>query len=112
MEQPERLTCKIKERSWRARIAAWVLRGGKTAIVFGNTIHLHKWTVKEFLADKSIVCHEITHVLQYKQYGYFGFLRRYIWETVKHGYYNNRFEQEARAAEKNYALIDRVAFDV
>ncbi|MBL7728600.1 MAG: DUF4157 domain-containing protein [Dinghuibacter sp.] len=109
VEQPP-LECRVLEASWRARVAAWVLRGGKTAIVFGNDIHLHQITFNEFVADKSLACHECTHVLQYRQYGYFGFLRRYLWESIKHGYYNNRFEKEARAAEKDHALLHRVKF--
>jgi hypothetical protein len=110
MEQPEPLVCLVKEKSWRARVAAWVMRGGKTAIVFGRTIHLHEFTYNEFMADKALACHELTHVYQYRQYGYFGFLHRYLWECMKHGYYNNRFEKEARAAEKNHGLLNGVAF--
>jgi hypothetical protein len=110
MEQPQTIVCRIREKSWRAKIAGWVLRGNRTAIVFGSTIHLCNITTKDFIADKPLACHELTHVLQYRQYGYFGFLRRYLWECVKHGYYNNRFEKEARAAEKNYALLDHVSF--
>lgn len=110
MEQPETLVCPVVENSWRARVAAWVLRGGKTAMVFGRTIHLHQLTMEQFLANKEWVCHELTHVHQYRQYGYFGFLYRYVWETIKHGYYNNRFEKEARAAEKSYHLMEGVSF--
>jgi Domain of unknown function (DUF4157) len=110
MEQPQAIVCRIREKSWRAKIAGWVLRGNQTAIVFGNTIHLCNTTTKEFLANKEWVCHELAHVLQYRQYGYFGFLRRYIWECIKHGYYKNRFEKEARAEEKNYQLLEGASF--
>lgn len=107
MEQPEIINCKLKPRSWRARLAGWVLRGNKTAIVFGDTIHLWNFNCLEFMRDKDLVCHELTHVLQYQRYGYWGFLRRYLWETIKHGYYNNPLEKEARGAEKNHELLNR-----
>jgi hypothetical protein len=38
-------------------------------------------------------------VQQFKQHGYIGFILKYIWESIRHGYYNNRFEKEARDAE-------------
>jgi len=89
----------IKENSWRARIATKVLKSNSVAIVFGKTIHLWGVDREGFLQSASWVKHELKHVQQYQQNGYFGFLAKYLLESIRHGYYNNRFEVEAREAE-------------
>ena len=43
--------------------------------------------------------HENCHWRQYQQVGRIRFLTLYLWESVRRGYWNNRFEVEARAAE-------------
>jgi len=90
---------KIKEHSWRARIAAMVLKSPGVAIVFGSTIHLHGVSATQFLMDERWLKHELKHIEQYQKEGYLGFLVKYLWESIRHGYYNNRFEVEAREAE-------------
>jgi Domain of unknown function (DUF4157) len=90
---------KIKENSWLAKLAAAKLKEKKVAIVFGNTIHLHNTTAQEFLQDKKWVKHELKHVEQYKRHGFAGFIGRYLVESVKKGYHNNKFEKEARECE-------------
>ena len=104
------MNVRIRENSRIARLAAARLKAGKVAIVFGNTIHLHNTSGKEFLSDQQWVCHELQHVEQYRQYGFAGFLTRYLISWVKDGYYNNRFEKEARANENNTALLQGVIF--
>ncbi len=89
----------IKENSNRAKLAARLMKGENMAIVFGNTIHIWGVTKKEFLHNEKWVKHELKHIEQYRQHGYFGFLAKYLWESVCHGYYNNKFEIEAREAE-------------
>src|SRR6476619_4444975 len=88
----------IRENSWIAKLAARKLRSGRVAMVLGKTIHLHNTTASEFLQDHRWLQHELCHVRQFQRYGYLGFLIRYLWESILHGYHNNRFEQEARAA--------------
>ena len=90
----------IKENSWLAKIAAKKLHSSSVAMVLGKTIHLHNTTKEEFLQDTQWVKHELCHVKQFQQYGYFNFVVRYLWESIKKGYYNNRFEKEARMAEE------------
>lgn len=89
----------IKENSLLARIAAFKLGTKRVAMVIGNTIHLYNTTKEEFLNDKRWLKHELCHIRQFKQHGYFIFIIKYVWESIKKGYYNNRFEAEARAAE-------------
>jgi hypothetical protein len=38
-------------------------------------------------------------VEQFRRHGFFKFLFLYLWESLRHGYHDNRFEVEARAAE-------------
>lgn len=98
--QLEGIDFSVRERSFPARIAAYNLKARKVAIVFGSTIHLHGTTVSEFLANTAWVKHELCHIRQYKRYGFIGFITRYLIESLRFGYYNNRFEVEARAAEQ------------
>lgn len=89
----------VKEDSVIARIAAWKMRATQVAIVIGKTIHLHNTSCEEFLANKRWFHHELEHVRQYRRYGLIPFIARYLLESLKKGYYNNRFEAAARAAE-------------
>ena len=89
----------IKENSWLAKIAAKKLGADAVAMVIGKTIHLHGTTKEYFLADERWVKHELCHIKQYKENGTIIFLTKYLWESLRKGYYNNKFEVEAREAE-------------
>jgi hypothetical protein len=91
----------IKENSWLAKIAAMKLGTKAVAMVLGKTIHLHNTTKADFLQDEKWLKHELCHIKQFKEHGYVGFLIKYIWESIRKGYYNNRFEVEARNAEES-----------
>ena len=91
---------KIRENSFIARIAAWKLKAKQVAIVIGNTIHLHNTSTEELLNNKPWLKHELEHIRQYKKYGLIGFIVSYLVESIKKGYYNNKFEVAARAAEE------------
>lgn len=90
----------IKEKSWIARLAAWKLRSRKMAIVIGKTIHLHNTGRQEFLQNKRWLLHELKHLEQFRRYGFIRFIVLYLWESARHGYINNKYEIEARAAEE------------
>jgi hypothetical protein len=89
----------IKENSWIAKLAAKKLRSENVAIVIGKTIHLHHVSKENFLKNKKWVMHEMCHINQFKKYGFFNFIFKYLWESLRHGYYNNKYETEARKAE-------------
>ncbi|MBS1575320.1 MAG: DUF4157 domain-containing protein [Bacteroidetes bacterium] len=91
---------RIKENSLAARIAAWKLDSDNVALVLGKTIHLYNVSKQSFLNDAGWVKHELKHIEQFRQYGFLRFLILYFIEWMKHGYFNNRFEIEARLAEK------------
>ncbi len=89
----------IKENSFFAKLAAKKLGASSVAMVLGSTIHLHNTSKQDFINDEKWLKHELCHIKQFKKYGYAGFLVRYLWQSLKHGYYNNKFEVEARQAE-------------
>lgn len=89
----------IRENSWVARLAAKKLQTNNVAIVIGKTIHLYRVSKEDFLNDSRWVKHEQCHIRQFKKYGFFTFIFKYIYESMKHGYYNNKYEVEARKAE-------------
>lgn len=91
----------IKENSWLAKIAAWKLKAGSVAFVLGHTIHLYNTSKEEFLQNKAWLRHELCHVRQFEEHGFVPFIFKYIWESIRHGYYNNRYEVEARKAEED-----------
>ena len=96
----EQYSFHIKENSWLAKIEAKKLRSNKVAMVLGKTIHLYNTGKDDFLKNEKWLKHELCHVQQFKRYGYITFICMYVWESLRKGYYNNRFEQEARAAEE------------
>ena len=108
-----KLFCKIKEKSFIARLAAWKLKSDNAAIVIGKTIHLHNTRRNEFLQNKRWLLHELKHIQQFQQHGFLSFILLYILESLRKGYANNKYEIEARAAEtdeqlfENFEMIDK-----
>lgn len=91
----------IRENSWLARIAAWKLGSKSVAFVLGSTIHLHNVSREEFLINRRWVKHELKHIDQFRQHGYLQFIWKYLVESLRKGYYNNKYEAEARQAEES-----------
>ncbi len=89
----------IRENSWIAKIAARKIHSDTVAIVIGKTINLYNVSKKDFLKNEKWVKHEMCHINQFKKYGFFTFIFKYLWESMKVGYYENKFEAEARNAE-------------
>jgi hypothetical protein len=89
----------IKENSWIAKLAAKKLRSENVAIVIGKTIHLYHVSRQDFLKDDKWVKHEMCHISQFKKYGFLNFIFKYLVESMRNGYYNNKYEIEARNAE-------------
>ncbi|MFD1467386.1 hypothetical protein ACFQ48_04045 [Hymenobacter caeli] len=90
-----------KLRTWvnspLARVARAVLGGNaRVAMVIGGTVHLSGASRAEFLADPEWVAHEQVHLRQYREQGLLPFLYRYLVESARVGYYNNKYEVEAR----------------
>jgi len=92
----------IKENSLLAKLAAKKLQAKSVAMVLGKTIYLHGSSKENFLADERWVKHELCHVKQFDTHGYLTFVIKYLWESLRVGYYNNKYELEARDAENQY----------
>ena len=90
----------IRENSWIAKLAAKKLKSKNVAIVVGKTIHLYNVSRQQFLADEKWLKHELCHLQQFRESGTFIFILKYLWESFKHGYYNNKYEVQARKAEE------------
>lgn len=89
----------IKENSLFAKVAALKLSQKRMAIVIGKTIHLYNCSSQEFLKNEEWVRHEMEHLRQFRQYGFIRFITLYLLESIRNGYYNNKFEVAARRAE-------------
>jgi hypothetical protein len=89
----------IVPNSWIAKLAAKKLRSENVAIVIGKTIHLYRVSKEDFLKDTKWVKHEMCHINQFKKHGFLIFILKYLYESMRHGYYNNKYEREARNAE-------------
>lgn len=103
-------TFHIKENSFWAKLAAKRMKSYKMAMVLGKTVHLYNTDHREFLTNKRWLRHELAHIRQFRQYGWFRFLFLYLVEFIRKGYYMNRFEVEAREAEQDPFLEDQYAF--
>jgi hypothetical protein len=106
----KKIKVRIREGAWIARIAARRLSYGRVAIVVGRTIYLHNATAADFLSSRRWMIHELVHVEQYSRYGWMGFLIRYLTEYAKNGYWNNKYEVEARRREGEVALLEQYEF--
>ena len=91
----------IRENSWIAKLAARKLKAGSMAIVIGSTIHLYNTTKVNFISNEKWLKHELCHVQQYRRLGFLNFIFKYLLESMRNGYHNNRFEMEARLAENS-----------
>jgi|SRR5215471_15569024 len=94
----------IKENSFVARVAALFLHESRMAVTIGKTIHLWNAKKEEFTKNKKWLQHELVHVQQFHQHGFFTFLFLYLWQLITNGYHNNKFEIEARAKENNHVM--------
>lgn len=102
---------RIIENSWLASLAARLMKAEMLAMTWGERILLYNTSREQFLADPRWVRHELCHVAQFREHGFFLFLVKYAWESFRKGYYNNRFEREARAAESVVQPIHSISPD-
>lgn len=93
---------KIVERSILARIARLVLKSSNVAMVLGKSIHLSGVRREDFLKDEGWLAHELCHIRQFREHGFFRFLWLYLRESWRVGYYNNKYEVEARIEGMKY----------
>jgi len=97
----------VVERSLFAR-----LHGRATATTRRKRIYL-RGTAAEFFADPGLMLHEYCHVLMQWESGALTTLR-YVRECLRHGYWENRYEVEARKFARRHqrqfrALLEAIA---
>lgn len=74
------------------RIGGWCLgRRTVSAITLGRTVFLSP----DAHPSAELLLHELAHVRQFQDGP--AFPVRYLWESIRRGYYMNRFEVDARA---------------
>lgn len=100
-----RTKVRIRENALIAKLAARRLGTARVAIVIGKTIYLHNTSATELTSNMRWLLHELKHVAQYQQYGYITFMGLYFIEYLKKGYYANKYEVAARAAENDLTLL-------
>ena len=93
-------------RSPLARVARLVLGSQRVAMVVGKTVHLSGATREQFLADAEWVAHEQAHLRQYQEHGLLPFLWKYLVESARVGYYQNKYEVEARVEARRVVLAN------
>lgn len=87
----------LDEVRWRLggmplRIGGWFLgRRTVSAITFGRTVFLSR----AIRPSAELLLHELAHVRQFQASP--AFPLQYLWESLRRGYYRNRFEVDARA---------------
>ena len=77
--------------NWLPLRYTWI--GG---ITLGHHIYFKR---SEADVTPEMLKHEMCHVAQIDKHGLVGFYLKYLWYSLRHGYKNNPFEVEARAAE-------------
>ena len=88
---------------WNSKLAKIILLRKFTAITFGKHMFFKKMQIHYSFKERNrLLRHESKHIEQYKLYGFFGFLIRYVWYHVRFGYEGNPFEIEARKAEDGF----------
>jgi hypothetical protein len=98
----------IKENSWLAKMAAYRLKSKKVAMVVGQTIYLYNTTKEDFLRNPKWLRHEVAHVKQFAQYGFFKFIFLYLFETFNKGYQYNKYELEAKKKETDNTILSGI----
>jgi len=85
----------------RIRIVPFLIPTWAAAqVILPNVILIKRGTS----ITRALIAHELTHVKQWNAYGIM-FPLLYMWQLARHGYAGNRFEIEARAAERNSAYL-------
>ncbi|HEV2734732.1 MAG TPA: DUF4157 domain-containing protein [Longimicrobiaceae bacterium] len=71
------------------------MKGPAAAVTLGRTIVVHP----DVRLTRRLLVHELTHVRQWEEDRLFPL--RYALESLRRGYWNNRYELEARQAERD-----------
>ena len=85
-------TVKLRRGGVMPRVGGWALgQATVDAITLRRTVFL----APHARANATLLLHELRHVQQFLESGTFPL--SYLWESLRHGYEANRFEQDARS---------------
>ena len=107
----DKIRVRIRQNSWLARIACRCIRERDVALTVFSTIYLSHSSPASFLRNQSWVAHELAHVRQFKTYGNLKFIFMYLTESLRKGYYHNKWEIEARAQEEKVEILQEFYFE-
>lgn len=89
---PELAEARVRRGGLLPRLGGWCLgRRSVSGITLWRTI----WLAPDAPHAAELLLHELRHVQQFHAQAIFPL--RYIWESVRHGYRQNRYEIDARA---------------
>ncbi len=89
---PELRGARFRRGGLPVRVGGWALgRSSVAAITLWRTVFLSR----EAALDTELLLHELRHVHQFEADR--AFPLRYLWESLRRGYYRNPFEADARA---------------
>ena len=87
-------------------VIAWLRRPAQRFILPNwLAITIRGWIFAWRALDEVELAHELTHVRQWREHGFVGYIRSYMAESARakreggDRYWDNKFEVEARAAE-------------
>ncbi len=85
----------IRYGRWIPVLGGWLgnMRGPAAAVTLRRTIIVHPGV----RLSRRLLVHELEHVKQWAEDPLFPL--RYALQSLRHGYWNNRYEQQAREAE-------------
>ncbi|CAN5680376.1 hypothetical protein BH23GEM1_BH23GEM1_04940 [soil metagenome] len=88
---PELGSARFRAGGLPLRVGGWLLGKSRVdAVTLWRTI----FVAREIEPSPELLLHELRHVQQFCESRAFPF--RYIWETIRRGYFENLFEREAR----------------
>jgi hypothetical protein len=74
------------------RVGGWCLgQSTVSAITLWRTI----WLAPGLIPSAELLLHEFRHVVQFEESPFFPIL--YLWESIRRGYFANRYEVDARS---------------
>ena len=89
---PDLLGARYRSGGLPVLVGGWLLgRRRVDAVTLGRTV----FVAREIEPSAELLLHELRHVQQFGESRTFPF--RYIWETIRRGYFENLFEREARS---------------
>ena len=78
----------------------------RTAVTFGRSIYFVQGHYEPSTPyGLGLIAHELVHVGQYRRYGFWGFLARYLWQLARAGF---RYGEHLPLEQPGYALQHQV----